>query len=149
VKAPALALIPVLLFAFAVPCHAAPDCAHDIQSLREMLGDADFPLVWHETTMTDGKPLLLTIREHEGSLLLTFVKSREGLWAEGAGVLCEHDSRLEVRFTSGRMVVGPAAHWAMRMALRGAPSFTLTRTGATSMRIATRGWSGVFSARGD
>jgi hypothetical protein len=37
----------------------------------------------------------------------------------------------------------------MRLALRGAPSFTLVRTGAGRMSIATRGWSGAFSARGD
>lgn len=148
-RARSLLAIAILLLDFAPPCHATPPCAHDIRELRAMLGDPGFPLVWREITMTDGKPLLLSIHERDGDLLLTFVKSREGLWAEGMGMVCEVDTRLEMRFAPGKMVVGPAAHWAMRLALRGAPSFTLTRTGTTSMKIATRGWSGVFSARED
>ena len=148
-KAPAFVPVLALFLALSTPCRAAPECAGDIGTLREILGDPAFPLVWRETTMSDGKPLILSIRERDGALLLTFVKSREGLWAEGTGMICERDSRLEARFAPGKMVVGPAAHWAMRLALRGAPSFTLVRTGATSMSIATRGWSGVFSARGD
>jgi hypothetical protein len=103
----------------------------------------------HETTMDDGKPLLLSIRERDGALVLSFVKSREGLWAEGTGAICVKDAQLEVHFAAGKLIVGPAAHWAMRLALAHASSFTLTRVGEARMKIATKGWSGMFSARDD
>lgn len=43
-------------------CHASP-CAATISDLRGLLADQAFPLKWRETTMDDGKPLVLSILE--------------------------------------------------------------------------------------
>ena len=59
--------------------HASQTCAATISELRMMLGDQNFPLMWAETTMTDGKPLVMSIFEKNGSLLLEFIKTKEGL----------------------------------------------------------------------
>lgn len=95
--------------------------------------------------MTDGKPLLVSILEQEGSLSLQFIKTSEGLWAQAAGVLCKAGSGFEVRFAAEQIRVGPAAHWALRFTLGGGGKFTLTTLGAAKLQIATNGWSGTFS----
>jgi hypothetical protein len=123
----------------------APDCAATIKDLRVLLGDQTFPLKWEETTMSDGKPLLVSIVEKEGALSLQFIKTSEGLWAQAAGVLCKAGSDFEVRFAAEQVRVGPAAHWVLRFALGGGGKFTLTTLGANQLRIATNGWSGTFS----
>jgi hypothetical protein len=135
-------LIPLL--SLAAPCHAAPPCAETIRELRALLGDPAFPLQWRETTMDDGKPLVMSILERDGLLILSFAKTDEGLWAEGIGAICANGSKLEARFPPEKTSFGPAAHWAMRYSLAGAANFTLTRMGATRMRIDTLGWTGVF-----
>src|SRR5712664_4093259 len=76
------------LLSLAGECHASPPCAKTIDDLRALLADQSFPLKWHETTMDDGKPLVLSILERDGALFLEFVKTDEGLWAESAGTLC-------------------------------------------------------------
>ena len=48
--------------------HATPACAATLSELRVLLGDVSFPLVWEETSMDDGKPLVVSILEKEGSL---------------------------------------------------------------------------------
>ena len=42
-----------------------------------MLNDQTFPLTWEETTMNDGKPLIVSIQENNGNLFLHFNKTRE------------------------------------------------------------------------
>jgi hypothetical protein len=112
-----------------------------------MLGDQAFPLKWGETTMTDGKPLLVSILEKKGALFLEFIKTREGLWAESAGAICKTGPDLEIRFTGEQIHLGPAANWILRHALRDGGKFTLTQLGSEQLRIATSGWSGIFSPR--
>ena len=63
-------------------------CAATVQELARMTGEPAFPLKWTETTMGDGKPLLVSISERQGVLALEFTKTREGLWAESTGVIC-------------------------------------------------------------
>jgi len=113
-----------------------------------MLGDQAFPLKWEETTMDDGKPLVVSILENNGHLFLEFIKTREGLWAESAGVICKTGTDLESRFTGEQIRLGPSANWFLRLALKDGGIFQLTRIGAGGqLRIATRGWSGLFSPR--
>jgi hypothetical protein len=128
-------------------CHASPPCAATISDLRILLADQSFPLKWHETTMDDGKPLVLSILERNGSLFLEFVKTGEGLWAESASIVCLKGADLEARFAQGQVRLGPAANWAMQYTLANGGQFTLTKLGAEQLRIATAGWTGTFSSR--
>lgn len=100
--------------------------------------------------MTDGKPLVVSIREQDGSLHMEFQKTREGLWAEGAAVICAASAGsagLEARLS--RLRAGPAAHWLLRHSMGQDPTFTLSRLATGQLRIATPGWHGVFSPRHD
>ena len=137
-------IIPLLTFAG--PCAAAPPCVESIRELRTLLHDPAFPLQWRETTMDDRKPLVMSILERDGLLFLSIVKTQEGLWAEGVGTICVKGSELEARFAPERMSIGAAAHWAMRFSLANGADFTLTRIGTARMKIATPGWSAMFSA---
>jgi hypothetical protein len=119
-------------------------CATSLGDLRVLLGDPAFPLTWEETTMGDGKPLVVSIGEKNGALLLVFTKTREGLWAESGGALCQAGADLEIRFARQQIRVGPAAGWIVRHALGNGGKFTLTTLGAERLRIATGGWDGIF-----
>jgi hypothetical protein len=119
-------------------------CATSLRDLRVMLGDPAFALTWEESSMGDGKPLVVSIGEKNGALLLLFTKTGEGLWAESAGALCQTGADLEIRFTRQQIRVGPAAGWVVRHALGGGGTFTLTTLGAQRLRIATSGWDGIF-----
>lgn len=130
-------------------CHAAPPCAQTVAELRALVGDPAFPLEWRETTMTDGKPLALSIAERDGALFISFVKSQEGLWAEGMGAICASGSNLEARFLPGMLAVGSSAHWAMRYSLTHGTPFSFLRLGASRMKVATIGWSGTFATPGE
>lgn len=95
--------------------------------------------------MDDGKPLVLSILERNGSLFLEFIKTGEGLWVEGASILCRNGPDLEARFPVKQVRLGPAANWATRYAFTNGGQFTLTKVG-DQLRIATTGWSGTFSS---
>ena len=111
------------------------------------MGAKPFPLNWQETSMDDGKPLLVNISESQGMLNMSFTKTGEGLWAESSGVICKTETGLETRFSSDQIHVGPAANWVLRYALKKGGKFTLTQFGLDQLRIATSGWSGTFSPR--
>jgi hypothetical protein len=136
-----------LLLAMAGECHAASRCAATIRDLRSLLADQSLPLKWHETTMDDGKPLVLSILERGGSLFMQFDKTGEGLWAEGPSVVCLRGPDLEIHFVEEKLRLGPAANWITRYTFSNGGAFTLTKLGAERMRIATTGWSGTFSSR--
>jgi hypothetical protein len=127
------------------PGFAAPNCAATLSELRVMLDDANFPLLWEETTMDDAKPLRVSILEKEGVLILEFVKTGKGLWAQSEGVFCKVGADVEVRFTAQQIRMGPAANWLLRMTLGHGGVFKLSRPAADQLHIATRGWSGTFS----
>lgn len=120
-------------------------CAASISELRNLLDDQTFPLKWEETTMNDGKPLLVSIFEKNGALSVEFIKTRQGLWAQSFGVVCKTDVALEIRFTKEQIHFGPAAGWILRSALGNGGKFTLTRLEPKKLRIATTGWSGIFN----
>ena len=115
------------LILLAGPCHAAAPCAATLRELRALFADPAFPLAWRETGMDDGKPLLLSIGERDGALFVAFVKSGEGLWAEGATVVCRNGNDFDVQ-------VGSRS------------SFTLTRVGTDQLLVATLLWTGKFSS---
>jgi hypothetical protein len=104
-----------------------------------MTGEPAFPLKWTETTMGDGKPLLVSISERQGVLALEFTKTREGLWAESTGVICPSGVDLEIVFSReqirlGRRRTGSCANrW-----VKGEPSGyqDWERTGSGSQRSA-------------
>jgi len=137
-------LLPLLL-AFGCAASAAPHCASSVTGLRSLVGDPQFPLRWQETTMDDGKPLQVTIREQGGALFLKFTKTSEGLFAEGSGRICEEGGDLETDFNADRFRMGPAANWLARYAMGHGTEFTLTRLGPSRLRIETTGWKGTFS----
>jgi len=124
--------------------HASPTCAATISELRLLLGEPNFPVKWEETTMDDGKPLLVSILEKDGSLWLEFIKTREGLWAQSAGVICRSGHDFETRFGPEQIRLGPAANWVLRFALANGGKFTLTRLESDKLRIAGGGWRGTF-----
>lgn len=123
---------------------ATPACAATLHELRLLLGDSNFPLAWEETTMDDGKPLRVSILEKEGALWLEFIKTREGLWAQSAGVICRSGHEFETRFGPEQIRFGPASSWLLRVALANGGKFTLTQLGPDKLRIAGGGWSGTF-----
>ena len=94
--------------------------------------------------MNDGKPLVVSIVQGNGALVLEFVKTTEGLWAEGKGAVCSNGPDLEIRFERDQLRMGPASGWLLRSLLGQGGKFTLTRMGADQLRIATTGWSGIF-----
>lgn len=136
-----------LLVSLSGQAHGSQACVATLGELRTLLGDPAFPLKWEETTMTDGKPLLVSIHENKGALFLEFMKTREGLWAESAGVICKTGEDLEFQFTGDQIRLGPAANWMLRHALGSGGKFTLTQLGSGQLRIATSGWNGTFSSR--
>ena len=124
---------------------AAQTCAATVSELGVMFGNQTFPLKWEETTMDDGKPLVMSIVENNGSLLLEFTKTGEGLWAESLGVICKTGTDFEARFSAKQIRMGPAANWILRTALRNGGRFTLTKLGSDRLRVATSSWRGTFS----
>lgn len=123
----------------------APEhCASTLLELKKLLNDQAFSLKWEETTMDDGKPLIVSISEKDGVLSVAFVKKTKGLWADISGVICKTDKDLEIRFTEDQIRFGPAASWILRYALGHGGKFTLTRIGTKQLRVATMGWSGDF-----
>ena len=123
---------------------AAPSCVTSINELRNLLGDQRALLQWEETSMNDGKPLVVSIFESKGALVLEFIKTKEGLWAEGTGAVCGSGANLEISFDKNQLRMGPASGWLLRSLLGQGGKFTLTRLGADQLRIATSGWSGTF-----
>ncbi|WP_298931987.1 hypothetical protein [uncultured Ramlibacter sp.] len=121
-------------------------CAASLAELHALAGGVGFPLAWEETGMADGKPMRVAILERDGALFLQFTKSGEGLWAESAGRICRVGTRLELRFGTAQVRLGPAAHWLLRAALGQGGQFTLTRLGPDRLHIATVGWSSSFAA---
>lgn len=134
-----------LLLSLNGEAHASPTCAATVGELGVMLGNHIFPLQWEETTMDDGKPLVMSIVENNGSLFMEFTKTGEGLWAESRGVICKTGADFEARFTGEQIRLGPAASWLLRLALKNGGKFKLTKLGADRLRIATSSWSGIFS----
>ncbi len=97
--------------------------------------------------MDDGMPLRVSISEKDGALFLEFIKTGQGLWAQSGGELCRSGAELEIRFRADQIQTGPAANWVLRVALSHGGRFTLTRLASDRMRIATSGWSGLFSPK--
>jgi hypothetical protein len=126
---------------------AGPPCAATIRELRALLADPAWPLRWSETTMDDGKPLVLSILERDGGLFLEFYKTGEGLWAEGAGVVCRGEGGAGVRFVADHVRFGPAANWVAQVAITTGSDFMLTRASGGELRIEASGWSGTFAPR--
>jgi hypothetical protein len=138
-------LLAALCLALAPVAALAAPCASSVAELRALFEDPAFPLSWEETSMRDGRPLLVTLDERQGGLFISFVKSGEGLWAEGVAVLCRAGDRMEARFSQDTLRVGPAAHWVLRRALEAGAAIRLRRVNAQELRIGTLGWTGSFA----
>jgi hypothetical protein len=137
----------VLISLLCADVFASSGCIASLAELRKVLGDQRAKLQWEETSMNDGKPLVVSIFEGNGALVLEFVKTAEGLWAEGTGAVCSNGADLEIRFERDQLRLGPASGWLLRSLLGQGGKFTLTRLGADQLRIATTGWSGTFVAK--
>lgn len=122
----------------------AEQCITSIVQLKDLLADQTFALNWEETTMDDGKPLVVTLLEKNGALSVTFIKTTKGLWADISGVVCKTDKGLEIRFTHEQIHFGPAASWVLRYALGNGGKFTLSQIDAKQLQVTTTGWSGIF-----
>lgn len=142
-----LEFVALVVFPLASAAFEPPRCAATIADLRALAADASFPLRWEETSMTDGKPLVVSIMEKDGSILLEFVKTGEGLWAQGTAAICQSNADLEARMKPGRVRLGPAAHWILRHSIGQGGTFVLSRLATGQLSIATPGWQGVFSPR--
>ncbi len=139
----ALLLLSLLL---SVNSHAqqAQTCATSLSELKSLLHEDTLGLKWEETTMDDGKPLIVSILEKNGALFVKFVKTQRGLWAETFGTICQTSTDLEMRFSADQIHFGDAASWVLRYVLGKGGQFTLTKLGSKSLRISTSGWSGDF-----
>ncbi len=129
----------ILLFAFSA---SAKTCATNLKSFRELVGDENFALSWIETTADDGKPLVVKITEVSDKLFLQFVKTKEGLWAEGTADICKEDE-IVASISKEQIKLGKAAHWAIKMSMKGGAKFTLKMTDK-KLKISTLGWKGDF-----
>ena len=139
----------VLLSGLSDGALATPECATTLSELRTLLGERRDVLQWTETTMDDGKPLRVSITQTRGALALEFIKTGEGLWAEGSGAVCGVGANLEISFGKGQLRMGAASGWLLRNVLGQGGKFTLTRIGADQLRIASSGWSGTFVPKPD
>ena len=139
----------MLLLPFSSHAQAPDKCVSTMVELKELLNDPAFALKWEETTMDDGKPLIVSISEKNGVLSVEFVKRTKGLWADISGVICKTEKNLEIRFTADQIRFGPAASWVLRYVLSQGGKFTLTRITAKQLRVATTGWSGDFASMGN
>ena len=134
-----------VLMVFAPAMAQANGCAATVSELGKFSVGVPFPLAWRETTMSDGKPLVVRIADRDGGLFLEFTKTGEGLWARGPAVICAMGDKLQARMSPG-FRLGPAAHWILRHSLGRNAYFDLSPQPDGRLRIATPGWSGVFVA---
>lgn len=126
---------------------ASAPCTDSIDGLRALVADRAFPMTWYETSMDDGKPLVLSLLERNGRLVLQFLKTGEGLWAEGTTTVCVEGTEVEARIAADQVQLGPAASLATQLAFANGGRFLLTRHGTDQLRVRTTGWSGTFTAR--
>ncbi len=139
-------LVAALTILLSAHCLAAPPCAESIRDLRTLLSDPEFPLKWRETSMSDGKPLLLTIFEREGALIVSFEKTEEGLWAEGVSVVCRNGSEYEIRFVNDRVRFGSAASLMLQYSVLNGGPMRFSKVSTEKMHVGLTGWSGDFSS---
>ena len=133
-----------LSLAFGASAQQNAGCASTLDALRVLLGDAALASRWSEVSMDDGMPLLLSIDERGGALQIEFTKSGAGRWAEIRGVVCPAGADYELRIAREQIKVGPAAHWALSLALGGGGVFVLRHRSARLLQIEAQGWSGRF-----
>ena len=136
-----------LLAAAVHPAPVSAGCAEGVAGLRALLAQPSLPLRWTEIGMDDGRPLLLTITERDGALHLSFVKSGQGLWAEGGTRVCRRGAGIEARLDARDIRLGPAAHWALRFTMANGADFLLTPIGDSVLEVQASGWSGRFTTR--
>jgi hypothetical protein len=139
-----LSTVLTLLLPLSSQAQGSEKCVSTIEEVKNLFDDQAFSLKWQETTMDDGKPLIVSIAENNGVASVAFVKSTKGLWADIRGVICKTDKAMEIRFTADQIHFGPAASWVLRYALGNGGKFTLNRIGAKQLQVATTGWSGMF-----
>jgi hypothetical protein len=140
-------VLAALLLTALVPCNAGgqpaqQECATSLAALASLEGWLH--RTWRETSMTDGKPLVVSLTEEQGHLHLSFHKTGEGPWARGQARLCRRDGAVEAQLSSVQL--GPAAPWLLRHSLGRSPLFVLTRQGSSTLHISAPGWSGSFTA---
>ncbi len=135
-----------LFFLLSAQLHAKT-CATDLKSFRSLFSDENFPLIWNETTADDGKPLVVKITEQKNQLFLQFVKTKEGLWAEGTADICK-DEDIVASISKEQIKLGKAAHWVIKMSMSGGAKFKLRLIKKDVLKISTIGWSGEFSPEG-
>ena len=126
-RSPSSALLLALAVAAApLPARAQlTGCARNIGALQVLLGRSALPLRWIETSMADGKPLVMAISERDGALHLAFHKTGEGAWFEAQASICVTERELEVRLVEATLVPGPAVPWLVPQSLALRPRLTL------------------------
>jgi hypothetical protein len=141
-RGPLFAILITLMLS--AQAHEAPGCASTIRELRNLAGDASFSSRWTEVSMDDGKPLVVSIVERNGTLSIEFMKTGEGLWAEISGSICRTGLDFQARMTKEQIHLGPAATWMLGLALADGGTFTLRRRLPNQLQIETKGWTGRF-----
>lgn len=136
--------IVLMLFAPLAQAHDGANCASTARELDAVVGIPSFSPRWIEISMNDGKPLVVTIIERNGLLLVEFMKTGEGLWAELSGIICKANDVVEMRVTKEQIHLGPAANWILSRSLTNGGVVTLQQRQYGQLQIATSGWSGNF-----
>jgi hypothetical protein len=130
----------------AIAAGEAGACARNLAQLRQLAGDPALPMRWKEVSMSDGKPLEISITERDGSLFLEFIKLHEGLWAQGKARICRSDAGGDAQLQPAGFHLGPAAHWILRSSFDRGASLNISWPAVGEMRISTPGWTGTFAA---
>ena len=125
----------------------ARPCAKNIHEMGLIFGDSNFPVFWKETSMDDGKPLVVSIQDKAGGIFLQFKKEKEGLWAESTGYICPVGNELHIQFTGDDIRLGPAANWLIKLAIGNGGKFIQRRVESDKLLIKTTGWQGLFSSK--
>lgn len=135
------------LLALPIAVFPGERCAGTFAEVGALLGRQGFARAWREVSMNDGKPLVLRIVGDGAALRLAFVKTDEGLWAEGPVHICVRGARVKAEVAGEQLKVGPAAGWAVRQMLAAGAIFELTPLRESGrLRISAGGWSGDFES---
>ena len=83
------ALVTLFLLSLSVVAYAQKEeCATDVEGLKQLIGNADLPLVWKENSTQ--KPLTLTLKDGKDSIIVD-LDADYGDWATVQGKICKRD----------------------------------------------------------
>lgn len=123
-----------LVFALS-PVFATTELNYCLKSLKEFKA-AQVHTRWTETTMDDGKPLIITVQDGDGATKFTAVKAGE-IWLNGDVCISKDGKRLTLKNTKATSNVPFLARQAL-------PSQQTGEIKNGSVHLGGIAWSGTF-----